>query len=178
MLAGSIAKEIARIGGKPFGGSMQSNTRSFASVAEPPLPKAINVPPACNRRVNHHCRFGESLRLFQYDPLAEPLVVDRFLPDRSGDLGQGVLGIVPLLPKKRIEERRSPRVVAERLLLEKDMDRFPQRVVHQLRHLLMDERIRGSRGKRMIVQPAGPLAHECPALPGDFSEPIELRISA
>src|SRR5215212_6960854 len=49
MLAGSAARETAGIVPQPGGGSTQSETRSFASVAEPPLPKVISFPPRSSR---------------------------------------------------------------------------------------------------------------------------------
>jgi hypothetical protein len=49
MLAGSEDRETAGTALQPGGGSTQSETRSFASVAEPPLPKAISFPPRFSR---------------------------------------------------------------------------------------------------------------------------------
>src|SRR5215211_2347488 len=49
MLAGSAERETAGITPNLDGGSTQSETRSFASVAEPPLPKAMSFPPRSSR---------------------------------------------------------------------------------------------------------------------------------
>ena len=49
MLAGSIDSEMAGIGRQPLGGATQSMAQSLASVAEPPLPKRISLPPRRTR---------------------------------------------------------------------------------------------------------------------------------
>ena len=62
-LAGSAESEIAGTGFRPGGGSTQSATRSFASVADPPLPKAMILPPRPSRSDDGRGRRRDGFRL-------------------------------------------------------------------------------------------------------------------
>ena len=49
IFAGSMESEIAGTAARPGGGMTQSIAQSLASVAEPPLPKIISLPPRATR---------------------------------------------------------------------------------------------------------------------------------
>ena len=123
------------------GGEMQSSAQSFASVADPPLPKRISLPPRLSRSriakaASAIC--SDSSRATCARSFASSSTFILIEAATSSDIARGLL---LLLPKKRIKKTGLADVVAQFAMLEKDVHGFPKRVIQDLDHLLMHERI-------------------------------------
>ena len=140
MLAGSKESDIAGTGRKPAGGATQSIAQSFASVADPPFPKRINLPPRLTRSPMASAAFAMRSASSLRDLCPQLRVFLHLHLYRLRDLVQKSIRVLLLAAQKRIQKCRHPHIVAEFPMLEEDMHRFPERVIENLDQLLVDER--------------------------------------
>ena len=139
-------------GNRPIagGGTMQSIAQSLASVAEPPLPNRISFPPRSTRSAIACGRLCNSLGLLLARPAAaaarRPPPSCRIESATSAD--DSHRSACFCLAQKGIEKAALADVVSQFAMLEEHVHCFPQRVIQNLDHFLMNERI-GRRGARL-----------------------------
>ncbi len=157
-MAGSRASEIAGMGWKPLSGTTQSSAQSLASVAEPPLPKRMQLAAARAAGSRIAARgVDDPLRLLARPPRSRSaLVVPRLHLDRGGDLGEHAAGVLLRLAEERIEEARRAHVVPQLAGARRRRAPSPTACGRGSRHLLVDEGI----GRRRAP------GRSPPALPG------------
>ena len=116
--------------------------KSLASVAEPPLPKMISLPPRATRSWIAGGRVADLFGLFARHLRAQlarrPATFIRMEAATSrDDVGCFLL----FLAEKWIEKAGVADIVAQFAMLEEDVHSLPERVIENLDHLLVDERI-------------------------------------
>ena len=120
-----MASEMAGIAPYPAGGITQSIAQSFASVAEPPLPKMINLPPRSMRSRIAMVRGADFFRLLLRDARAQSRVIPYFHLDRGRNFSRARQKFPVFLAEKRIKKTRGSDVVAQFTMLEEDVHGFP-----------------------------------------------------
>ncbi len=91
--------------------------------------------------MNGQRRVADLLGLLTRHLRAQRRIILHFHQDGGCDFGHQIAGLLLFLTKKRIEKSGCSNFVAEFAMFEEDMHRFPQRVVQDLDHFLMNERI-------------------------------------
>ena len=149
-VAGSIASETAGIGREPGGGATQSIAQSLASVAEPPLPKMMSLPPRREPLVDGERRLADALGFARAPPAPRSAASSAtFIRIDAATCADQVGRRLLLAAEERIEEPGLADVVAQLAVLEEDVHRLPERVVQDLDQLLVHERILGRRRDRV-----------------------------
>ena len=115
--------------------------QSLASVAEPPLPKIIEFAAALQALMNGQRCAAYLLGFLARHLAAQFGVVVHLHQNRARDLSQQVGGSLLFGAQKGIEESRIAHLVTQFTMLEEDVHRLPQRVVQDLDHFLVHERI-------------------------------------
>ena len=139
--AGSMESEIAGMAANPAGGMMQSMAKSLASVAEPPLPKIMSLPPRAMRsRIA-----AAALPIFSDSScatcVAQQRVVLRFHADGSSDLRDDVERFLFVFAEEWVEKAGLANVMAQFAVFEEDVHGLPERVVENFDEFLMNEGI-------------------------------------
>ena len=150
---------VGRLGGwggrriVPAGRRVRSlETRSFASVAEPPLPKVMSLPPRSSRSATARAIWEMAL-------VSDSAAADRRLftscifwsiePCTANNLFERLLSFA----EEGVKEGRTSHVVALFAVLEVDVDRLPEQVVEDLEDLLNDKRVSIRRGEGKLPLP-------------------------
>ena len=103
--------------------------------------------------VNRSGSGADLFRLFARYLRPQLCVILHFHLDGCRDLRQQIVGVLFFLAKKGIKESRFADVVTQFAMFEKNVNGFPERVIKNLNHLLMHERIVSRGGRRNSPAP-------------------------
>ena len=128
--------------------------QSLASVADPPLPKMMSLPPRSQPLVNRQRRSRRCAPPRSRATCARRAASSStFIRIDDGDLAHEVGRRLLLASQERIEKSRLADLVAQLAMLEEDVHRLPERVVQDLDDLLVHERIRSGGRDRVGCPP-------------------------
>ena len=116
---------------------MQSMAQSFASVAEPPFPKIISLPPRSIRSRMASAGSDDFLRFFFCYLRAQKGIITHLHSNGRGNLGDNIKRFLLVFAEKRVQESGFANVMAQFAVFEKNVNGFPKRVIQDFDQFLV-----------------------------------------